>query len=321
MPQLDLPLAELESFDVGEAPPDDLGEFWEATLDRSRAAGCPPQFETVASRLSTVEVVDVTFAGFGGQPVKAWLRLPRHRDGPLPAIVEYVGYTGGRGLPHERLLWSASGYAHVVVDARGQRGADTPDMIDGPLPPQEGGVLTRGIGAAETFYYRRLMTDAVLAVDAAAAHPAIDENRVGVAGISQGGGLALAVAGLHDGVTALACDVPFLCAYRRAVGVTGRDPYGELARYFEARPGSVEASFATLRYFDGVHLASRASAPSLFSVGLCDDITPPSTVFAAYNRYRGPKRIEVYPYNHHDGGGEVHNGVKLDFFAEHLGPG
>jgi cephalosporin-C deacetylase len=44
-----------------------------------------------------------------------------------------------------------------------------------------------------------------------------------------------------------------------------------------------------------VNHAKRATAPALFSVGLVDDITPGSTVFAAFNHYAGPKQIEVYP--------------------------
>ena len=48
----------------------------------------------------------MTFAGFGGHPVKGWLTLPAGADGPLPLVVEFVGYGGGRGLPHEHLLWA-----------------------------------------------------------------------------------------------------------------------------------------------------------------------------------------------------------------------
>ena len=40
------------------------------------------------------------------------------------------------------------------------------------------------------------------------------------------------------------------------------------------------------------------------SVGLRDDITPPSTVFAAYNHYAGPKEIRVLPYSGHDAGSQ-----------------
>lgn len=89
------------------------------------------------------------------------------------------------------------------------------------------------------------------AVDAVKAHDAVDASRVAVLGGSQGGGLALAVAGLRDDVVATVADVPFLCHYQRA-----------------------------------------------------SQICPSSTVFAAYHRYAGPARIEVFTYNGHEGGAE-----------------
>ena len=42
--------------------------------------------------------------------------------------------------------------------------------------------------------------------------------------------------------------------------------------------------------------------PALFSVGLMDIVCPPSTVFAAYNHYAGPKEIRVWPFNGHEAG-------------------
>ena len=56
--------------------------------------------------------------------------------------------------------------------------------------------------------------------------------------------------------------------------------------------------------------------PALFSVGLVDEITPASTVFAAYNHYAGPKQIAVYPFNGHEGGRTTHLKAKLAFLAE-----
>ncbi|WP_264295067.1 acetylxylan esterase [Microbispora sitophila] len=50
-------------------------------------------------------------------------------------------------------------------------------------------------------------------------------------------------------------------------------------------------------------MAAHADVPALFSVALMDDVCPPSTVFAAYNHYTGPKEIDVWPYNMHEGGG------------------
>jgi cephalosporin-C deacetylase len=80
----------------------------------------------------------------------------------------------------------------------------------------------------------------------------------------------------------------------------------------------VEAVFTTLSYVDVVNHAKRARAPALFSVGLADDITPPSTVFAAFNHYAGAKDIAVYEFNGHEGGGTRHLRAQLDFLAATL---
>ncbi len=124
-------------------------------------------------------------------------------------------------------------------------------------------------------------------------------------GKSQGGGVALAIAGLDPRVRAAAIDVPFLCHWRRAVEVTDEHPYREVRHYLSTRREQAERVFATLAYFDGMQFAARAHAPAIFSVGLMDQITPPSTVFAAYNHYAGPHDIRVWPYNGHEAG-ELH---------------
>jgi cephalosporin-C deacetylase len=67
-----------------------------------------------------------------------------------------------------------------------------------------------------------------------------------------------------------------------------------------------------------MHFAARATAVALFSVGLMDDICPPSTVFAAYNHYQGPKSLEIYRYNNHEGGGSQHAVAKIRFFQRWL---
>jgi cephalosporin-C deacetylase len=63
-----------------------------------------------------------------------------------------------------------------------------------------------------------------------------------------------------------------------------------------------------------MNLATRVSAQhAYYSVGLWDDICPPSTVYASYNHLPASveKSIEVYPYNGHEGGGSLHQQRKL----------
>lgn len=299
--------------------PSDFDEFWATTLDQARRAGGEVVLERVKTPLTLVDAFDVTFPGFGGEPVKAWLLLPAHASGPLPAVVEYNGYGGGRGLPFERLGWVASGYAYFLMDTRGQgsawgSGGATPDPHGtGPSVP---GFMTRGIEAPEDYFYRRVYTDAVRAIDAVRALASVDPERISVCGGSQGGGIALAVAGLADGLAAVLTDVPFLCHFERAVGLTDRDPYHEIVRYLSVHRHAEERVFDTLSYFDGLNFATRASAPALFSAGLLDPVCPPSTVFAAFNHYRASdKTIEVYAHNEHEGGQAFQWGAQAAFLA------
>ena len=209
------------------------------------------------------------------------------------------------------------------MDTRGQGSNGQPGHTPDPEPagsgPQYPGFMTRGILDPATYYYRRVFTDAVRAVEAARAHPAVDPARVAVTGGSQGGGITLAVAGLDPTVAAAAPDVPFLCHYRRATQIVGTAPYVEISNYCKTHREKVATVFETLAYFDGVNFAARAQAPALFSVGLMDDICPPSTVYAAYNHYAGPKQMSVWEYNNHEGGATYQAEAKLKFFREQLG--
>jgi cephalosporin-C deacetylase len=315
----DMPLEQLRTYLPEREEPQDFDTFWADTLAQARQHPIAVHFEPVKTGLKMVEVFDVTFNGYGGQPIKGWFLLPRERSGPLPCVVEYIGYGGGRGLPFDWLLWSNAGYAHFVMDTRGQGGSwrrgDTPD----PEPagdPQYPGFMTRGILDPQKYFYRRVFTDAVRAVEAARSHPAVDASRTAVQGGSQGGGITLAAAGLVPDLAAVMPDVPFLCHYRRAVSIVDTHPYYEISLYCKIQRDKIETVFKTLSYFDGVNFAARANAPALFSAGLMDDICPPSTVFAAYNHYAGPKEIKVWQFNKHEGGESMQAAERVRFLAD-----
>ena len=241
----------------------------------------------------------------------------------VSCVIEYVGYGGGRGLLVERLLWAAAGHAHFVMDNRGQ-GTDgpvgeTPDPDAEGVDPHYPGFMTRGALDPRHHYYRRLFTDAARAVDAVQTLPQIDSARIAAYGRSQGGGIAIAAAGLHPGISVLMTDVPFLCHYRRATQITDTEPYVEIVRYLKVHREKVDRVFRTLGYFDAMNFAPSAHARALFSVGLMDDVCPPSTVFAAYNHYAGPKEIRVWPFNVHEGGGPYQLMEQVRFLSEAFG--
>lgn len=323
MPQFDLSLDQLRCFapDVEEA--DGFDAFWAQTL--SADAPVTASIEEFDNRQTQVDTFDVSFTGFGGSPVKAWLHVPAGAEGPLPAVVRYIGYSGSRGMPTSNTFASA-GYAEFVLDTRGQgwSGSNlfggTPDPVAdaGAFGPP--GPMTKGITAPETYYYRRAITDAVRLLQLAVGHTSVDPARVFVTGGSQGGYLALAAAGLAQSVgielAGVLPDVPFMCHIRRAVSIAPRGPFPDVARVLMAAPHLEDAVWHTLSHFDGVSFAKRATAPALFSVAQADDICPPSTVFTAYNHYAGDKSINVYPHNNHEGGGDVQLWHQLGWVAE-----
>lgn len=335
MPLFDLPLDQLERYAPAVAEPADFDEFWQRTLREAQSSELIAEVRPAGGGLRLVESFDVTFRGFGGDPVRAWYTRPAGIDAPLPAVVEFVGYGRGRGLPHERLTWPVAGYAHLVMDCRGQGdqygcGGETPDPHGDP----HGGhwPITRGILDARDYYYRRLITDAVRAVEAVRVLPGVDPARVAAAGNSQGGGLALAVAGLVPDLAALICTAPLLCHVQRAIEITDAAPYGEIVNFLAVHREAEEAVRRTLSYVDGVTFARRAQAPAHFGTGLRDNICPPRTVFAAYNQYGAhhrsgtdgggdpaPERtMHVYPFNHHEGGDAVQVQRQLSWLASRL---
>lgn len=314
----DMPLDTLRSYrpDVREAA--DFDAFWQQTIAEARDAGGEATVEEWDGPALGVEVFDVRFPGFNGEPVSAWLVQPAGITEPQPCVVQFLGYNGGRGLPIEHLTWATAGYVHLLVDSRGQGGQWSPGSTPDPYGsgPQVSGVMTKGIEDPATYYYRRFFTDGVRAVDFVRGLNQVDAAKVVVHGISQGGGAALAVGGLAEGLAGVISNVPFLCHYERATGLVDTFPYQELVTYLKTHRGNVDRVFETLSYFDGVNLAKRITAPTLMSVALMDATCPPSTVFAAANHIPSPPRMEVYPYNGHEGGQSRQTLTELQWLAE-----
>ena len=322
----DLPLNELETYRPDVDEPEDFDQFWSDTL----AADAAVTGECVGldTPQPLVDTWDVTFTGHGGVPIRAWLQAPAGATGPLPVVVQFEGYSGGRGMPLANRFASA-GYLSVQMDSRGQAWATTSTFSGTTDPsPDAGdygppGPMTRGIATPETYYYRRLVADAVRCVQFAAGHELADPGSVVVAGGSQGGFLALAAAALAPTVgvpvQAVLPEVPFLCHPRRGVQLTDSQPFSLVADYLKAAPEMEEAVWRTLSYVDGVSFAKRITCAGSFSVALADLICPPSTVYAAYNAFGGPKRITVYPYNDHEGGRDVQAWRQLLWLQELMG--
>ena len=148
----DLPLEQLQTYTPPRTEPADFDAFWARTLAEARQFPLNPQFVDVTAQygMSSIDLFDLTYSGYGGQRIKGWLLIPKNRAVErLPCVVEYIGYGGGRGYPFNWLHWPALGYASLIMDTRGQgsawgRRGDTPDNEPDGGNPQFPGFMTRG---------------------------------------------------------------------------------------------------------------------------------------------------------------------------------
>lgn len=284
----------------GPPLPPDFDEFWASSLHELGSGELDVVAHEVSTPMTQVRVLDLRFTGAADQRVAAWLVLPARASGSLPAVVQFLGYGGGRGSWLTHLAWAAAGYAHLVMDTRGQ-GADTGDepgqrLGGGAWGP---GFVTRGLPDRDTYYYRRVHVDAARAVAVAAARPEVDADRVSVLGTSQGGAIATAASVLSPLVRAAMVDVPFACDWRTSCRDAQTPPFREVAEFVRRRPGSAEQVHTTLDYFDTVNFARRSRVPAIFSVAAQDVVCPPEAIRRAVHEHAGPTECVEHPYDDH----------------------
>ena len=312
MPSIDMPLEQMRQYKPPLYREANFEQFWDATV--AEAVKQPLNAELVPYDLpmAGLQAYAVRFDGFQGGRLAGWYVRPTVA-GKFPGVCFYHGYSARGTRVLEMVPYAAQGMCVLSMDCRGQNGQSQ----DASVAPEghAWGWMTKGIRDPHQYYYRYVYADALRALELLARREEVDENRLAITGGSQGGGIALAASGLVPDVAAALPDVPFLCHYRRATEITDAHPYQEIARYCLTHRDKVDQVFATLAYFDGVNLATRARANALFSVGLMDEICPPSTVFAAYNHFGGPKDIRIWRYNHHEGGGAYQAVEQVRFLA------
>ena len=305
MPQVDLPLDKLLQYQGRTPMPADFDAFWDRGLEE--VARIDPQVELrpAAFQSRAAECFDLWFTSTFGARIHALYLRPRNRSGRVPCLLQFRGFTGGSGDWQDKLGWVSEGFAFVALDCRGQGGEsqDNGTLRSSPC----NGHLTRGLSDPDprNLLYRNLFLDTAMLARVVSALPEVDPGRLAALGGSQGGGLALACAGLVPQIRRVAATFPFLCDWKRVWEMDlAKDAYNELReslRRFDPLHRREDEIWNRLGYIDVQFLARRIAARTRMAVGLMDTICPPSTQFAAYNRITAPKEHVIYPDYGHEG--------------------
>lgn len=177
-------------------------------------------------------------------------------------------------------------------------------------------LITYGLADKETYIYKGALLDCMRAIDFLASRPEIDVERIGVEGMSQGGGLGLLLAGLDKRISMCAPDVPFLCDIE-TLTTDASWASNELKRYQKTQPDiSIWALEQNFKYFDTKNVADWITCPVIMSIGLQDWTCPPHTCYATYNKIKSTKQANLYVYGAHDGGGKAHRKLKFEWIRE-----
>ena len=276
----------------------DFDAFWSRTKKESKEQPLNAQVEDIKYPIKDISVQKVFFDGFKNGRICGLLMRDKRFKGKNPGMLVLHGYSGNKGVVSDHLKYVYLGYTVFAIDCRGQNG----ESSDGNHYPMghSTGWMTQGILDPNEYYYRYVYMDSIRGLEYLINLPGVDKSRVSVSGMSQGGGLTVAVCGLDQRPKAAMADEPFLAHYRRSVDISPDKPYAEIAYYLKHFPEKEEQVFRTLSYFDIMNFADKIKTHMLLDVGLQDSVCPPSSVYAVYNNMKCKKEIDVYKYAIHE---------------------
>lgn len=304
MPLIDLPLDQLHHYQGRNPRPADFDPFWDRAIAELDAVDANVELVPHPLPVDFAEAFELWFTGVGGARIFAKLLLPKRRPAPTPAVLQFHGYSAHSGDWSDKLGYVAAGFTVAAMDCRGQGGrSEDPGGVQGTTLR---GHIVRGLDdSPEKLLYRQIFLDTAQIARVVMAMPAVDAQRVGAMGGSQGGALTLACAALEPRIRRAAPTYPFLCDYQRIWEMDlANQAYEELRSFFrwhDPRHQREEEIFTRLGYIDIQHLAPRIHAEVLFAVGLMDSLCPPSSQFATYNKIRSKKELVIYPDFGHEG--------------------
>ena len=282
--------------------PDDFDEFWDTQLQQLETFDAQVEINPVDMPSRVANFYDLYFTGVEHARIHCQLITPKEVRANHKGLLQFHGYHGDSGDFQDKIGWAAEGFVVLAMDARGQggRSEDTTSTKGGVLR----GLITRGIDEGpENLYFKRVFLDTAQAANILMSLDYVDEQHIYAQGASQGGGLTIACAGLVPQIKKVIVTYPFLSDYRQAYQRGAQDTaFEELAYWFQFRDPlhtREAAFFDALEYIDIQHLARRVQAEVYWAMGLQDNIVPPETQLATYNKLNTHKELICLPeYGH-----------------------
>jgi cephalosporin-C deacetylase len=318
MPMIDMPIEKLRDYYGINPCPKDFDEYWDKALEDMRAVN--PEIEMIPAKFQVpfAECFDMYYTGVRGARIHVKYCRPKNTLEKHPAVLHFHGYSANSGDWNDKLQYVALGFSVFAMDCRGQGGLS--EDVGGVIGTTLNGHIVRGLDDIPgNLLFRHIFLDTAQLASIVMTMSDIDEKQVYTVGGSQGGALALVCSALEPRINKIVSVYPFLSDYKRVWEMDlAKDAYAELKAYFrrfDPRHEREEEVFTKLGYIDVQNLVKRIKGKVLFATGLMDNICPPSTQFAAFNKITAPKKHVIYPDFGHEWLPDF-NDMAIQFFIE-----
>lgn len=302
--QLDLKPEELKKYNGISPCPKDIDEFWDGEIAKMKAIDPQVELKKVYD-YPNAECFELYFTGMNNARIFAKYVRPKNIEKPAKAVVMFHGYSGKSPDWFWLLSWAGQGMCIAALDVRGQAGKS--EDVGGVVGNTLQGHIIRGLEEKDPhkLLYKDIFLDTAQLAGIVMDFDEVDENNVYACGGSQGGALTLACASLEPRIKKASACYPFLSDYKRVWEMDMAErAYAELKQYlrnFDPRHEREDEIFELLGYIDIQNITKRIKADVIMYTGLMDDVCPPSTQFAAYNKITSNKRVIFYPDFGHEG--------------------
>ena len=296
--QLDLKPEELKSY-MGSSPcPTDIDEFWDGEIAKMKMLDSQLELKKVFD-YPNAECFELYFTGMNNARIYAKYARPKNIEKPAKAVLRFHGYGAESPNWMELLAWTGQGFCAAALDVRGQGGKS--EDVGGVRGNTLHGQIIRGLieNDPHKLLFKDIFLDTAQLAGIIMEMDEVDENNVFAYGDSQGGALTLACAAFETGIKKAAIWYPFLSDYKRVWELDRVDrAYVELKEFFrkfDPRHENEDKIFELLGYIDVQNIVKRIKCDVLMFSGLMDEVCPPSTHFAAFNKITSNIKVLIYP--------------------------
>ena len=305
MPVVDMSVEKLKVYQGVNPRPADFDAYWDEALAEMKATDAQIEYVDADFQAPGLICKHLYFTGVGGARIHANFARPEKIQGKCPGMVWFHGYTGSAPDFMQLLPYAYAGFVIASLDVRGQGGLSEDSQA--PAFPTVYGHIVKGLHGKDpkNLFFRNVFLDAAQLAGIVMDMEEVDETRVGAMGGSQGGALTLACASLEPRIARAVPTFPWLCDYKRVwdmdLDTHAYQGLRDYFRHFDPNHEHEEEVFTKLGYIDLQFLAPRIKAKIMMGTGLLDNICPPSSQFAAFNKITSEKQVVFFPDFGHEG--------------------